>query len=54
MKHSKLYFIVIDSDNNVFGHYHNSIIDKIGDNYDPNIFMFTLYSNGRNEAKKYN
>ena len=29
MNHSHLYFIVIDSDNNVFGHYHNSIIDKI-------------------------
>ena len=55
INHSHLYFIIIDSDNNVFGHYHNGIIDRIGDLiYDSNIFMFTLNSNGRCGIKKFN
>ena len=54
INHSHLYFIIIDSNDNVFGHYHNNIIDRIADYInDPNIFMFTLYSNGRNGIKKY-
>ena len=28
--HGQLYFVVIDSHENVFGHYHDSVIDKIG------------------------
>ena len=41
--HDQLYFIAIDSDNNVFGHYYPSVIDEInGHNYDSNIFIFTL------------
>ena len=54
MNHSHLYFIVIDSDDNVFGHYHNGIIDKIVIPIsDKSIFMFTLNSNGRCEIKKF-
>ena len=55
MNHNQLYFIIIDSKNNVFGHYHSSVIDEIGNNiYDSNIFIFTLNSNGRCEIKKFN
>ncbi len=36
-----------------FGHYHSVAIKIIGDIYDSNIFMFTLYSNGRCKVKKY-
>ena len=55
MNHNQLYFIVIDSKNNVFGHYHPSVIDKIDSyNYDSNIFIFTLNSNGRCGIKKFN
>ena len=55
MNHNQLYFIVIDSKNNVFGHYHSSVINKIDrDIYDSNIFIFTLYSNGRCGIKKFN
>ena len=55
MNHNQLYFIIIDSNDNVFGHYHSGIIDKI-DNwiYDSNIFIFTLNNNGRCEIKKFN
>ena len=54
INHSHLYFIIIDSNNNVFGHYHNSIINNIEDAiFDSNIFMISLYSNGRNRIKKY-
>ena len=54
MNHNQLYFIIIDSNNNVFGHYHSSVIDKIGsDIYDSNIFIFTLNNNGRSEIKKF-
>ena len=54
MNHNQLYFIIIDSNDNVFGHYHSSIINKI-DSYihDSNIFIFTLNSNGRSEIKKF-
>ena len=43
MKHSQLHFIVVDSDNNVFGHYHPGVIGKCGSlpqgyNYDANMF----------------
>ena len=47
MNHNQLYFIVIDSNYNVFGHYHDKTIDKIGDNEYAGIFAFTLNSNGR-------
>ena len=54
INHSHLYFIVIDSNENVFGHYHNTIIDKTGlDIYDSDIFMFTLNSNGRNDVETF-
>ena len=54
INHSHLYFIVIDSNDNVFGHYHNKIIDKTdSDIYDSDIFMFTLNSNGRNGVEKF-
>lgn len=54
MNHNQLYFIIIDSNDNVFGHYHSSVIDKIRSNiYDSNIFIFTLYNNGRSEIKKF-
>ena len=49
-----MYFIVVDSNDNVFGHYHPSIINlvdrKIIDN---KIFVFTLNSNGRSEVRSY-
>ena len=54
MNHNQLYFIIIDSNDNVFGHYHSSVIDKISsDIYDSNIFIFTLNNNGRSEIKKF-
>ena len=53
--HNQLYFIVIDSNDNVFGHYNPSVIDKIGESIDDNnIFLFTLNSNGRGGVKKFN
>ena len=56
MNHNQLYFIIIDSNNNVFGHYHSGIINKIdsSDIYDSNIFIFTLNNNGRCKIKKFN
>ena len=46
INHSHLYFIVIDSDENVFGHYHNKTVNEIdSDIYDSDIFLFTLNSN---------
>ena len=54
MNHNQLYFIVIDSNDNVFGHYHPGVIDKIGDNDNSNIFIFTLNNNGRCGIKKFN
>ena len=58
MKHSQLYFIVVDSDNNAFGHYHPGVISKCGSlpqgyNYDANMFLFTLNSNGRRKVSKF-
>ena len=54
MNHNQLYFIIIDSNDNVFGHYHPSVIDKIDDYiYDSNMFIFTLNNNGRSEIKKF-
>ena len=29
INHNQLYFIIIDSNDNVFGHYHSSIINRI-------------------------
>lgn len=43
---SKLYFISIDSNNNIFGHYHPSKIIK-GINRDQSIYMFSLRSSER-------
>ena len=55
LNHNQLYFIAIDSNDNVFGHYHPGVIDKIGYNiHDNNIFIFTLNSNGRSGVKKFN
>ena len=54
LNHNQLYFIAIDSNDNVFGHYHPGVIDKIGVNFDKNIFIFTLNSNGRSGVKKFN
>ena len=54
MNQSKLYFIVIDSNDNVFGHYHPGVIDKIGNCSDNDIFLFTLNSNGRSGVQKFN
>ena len=56
LNNNHLYFIVIDKDNNVFGHYHPGKISAAGEcryNYDKNIFMFSLYSNGRFGVKKF-
>lgn len=54
MNHNQLYFIIIDSNDNVFGHYHPSVIDKIDDYiYDSNMFIFTLNNNGRSGIKKF-
>ena len=54
IKHGHLNFIVIDLCGNVFGHYHDNVIDSIyDDNKDSKIFMFTLNSNGRCGVKKF-
>ena len=55
INHSHLYFIVIDSDENVFGHYLNEMVDETGlDIIDSDIFIFTLNSNGRSDIEKFN
>ena len=55
MNHNQLYFIIIDSNDNVFGHYNSCIIDKTDSNIcDSNMFIFTLNNNGRCEIKKFN
>ena len=51
--HKQLYFIVIDDKNNVFGHYHPKNVNT-EDNPCDDIFVFTLFSNGRTGIKKYN
>ena len=54
LHHDKLYFIVIDSENNVFGHYHPTLIEQADTQYISNgIFIFTLNSNGRSEVRRY-
>ena len=54
MNHEHLYFIPIDSDNNVFGHYHPSKITKVdSQNEEKGIFLFTLNSNGRYGVGKF-
>ena len=55
MNHNQLYFIIIDSNDNVFGHYHSGVIDIIDNcNIDSNMFMFTLNSNRRCGIMKFN
>ena len=54
LNHSNLYFIIIDSNFNVFGHYHNGIINIIITHiYEPKIFIFSLKLDGKSEIKKY-
>ena len=48
-----LYFITIDSSGNIFGHYHDSLIDRLGYHYDNKIFMFTFSLNHIESIKKY-
>ena len=52
---SHLYSFVIDSNDNVFSHYHEGVIEKDSwpRNYDKKIFIFTLTSNGRSVKKKF-
>ena len=54
LNHKHLFFIVIDSDNNVFGHYNEVVVSKI-DKYirDELSFMFTLNNNNRCGIKKF-
>ena len=52
MNQNHLYFIVINSDGNMFGHYHDNIINSYFDykyNYDDNIFIITLHNNRGSE-----
>ena len=54
LKHQHLYFIVIDSDDNVFGHYNEGTISKTGIYVrDEKSFMFTLNNNNRCGIKKF-
>ena len=59
LEHSSHYFIVIDTNGNVFGHYYPSMIDKIwdyeieGTNDDNNIFMFTLKNKENSGSKRF-
>ena len=56
LNHSNYYFIVVDSNNNVFGHYYKANIYSTGQNDDEifeDSFMFTLNSNGRCGVKKF-
>ena len=54
INHSHLYFVVIDSDENVFGHYLNVMVEETNlDIVDTDIFLFTLNSNGRNDVEKF-
>ena len=53
LRHSHLYFIVIDSNENVFGSYTDSDIYQVdSDIRSNNPFIFTLFSNGRCGVKK--
>ena len=48
MNQCQLYFIVIDTEEIVFGHYHPGVIDKTYyEVHDSKIFLFTINSNGR-------
>ena len=53
LNHGQLYFIAIDLNDNVFGHYYTDVIDTVGRNYSYNLFMFTLNSNGRCGVMKF-
>ena len=59
LNHNYLYFIFVDSDNNVFGHYLPCTINRFGYKdsskqlIDDNIFVFSLYSNGRCKTSRY-
>ena len=54
LNHSHLYFIAIDTEGNIFGHYHHGKIVNISlENHDGSMFLFTLYINGRSEIKKF-
>ena len=52
ISHENLYFIEIDEENNIFGIYYPARI-ALGSYTIQDIFLFTLYSNGRNGIKKY-
>ena len=47
MNQGQLYFIVIDDQDNAFGYYHPSVLNKLDTHILGDIFMFTLNSNGR-------
>ena len=52
MNKNHLYFIVINSDGNMFRHYHDNNINSYCDykyNYDDNIFIITLHNNRGSE-----
>ena len=52
--HSKIYFLIIDDKNNIFGHFHSTEIVEVGSEIlDPNMFLFTIFSNGRKKIEKY-
>ena len=54
LNHKHLYFIVIDDELNVFGHYHNTTIDSLNCMIcDKDIFMFSLNNNKRGGVKKF-
>ena len=54
MEHRHLYFIIIDSNYNIFGHYCSNGMERINyDIYDDDHFFFTLYSNERIGLMKY-
>ena len=52
-RHQNLYFIVIDSEDNVFGHFHGDVIFEIDGNANRSMFLFTLNSNGRSGVNKF-
>ncbi|KAL7715609.1 TLDc domain-containing protein [Entamoeba marina] len=49
-----LYFISFDNENNIFGGYVDTIINKTGRITDPNAFVFSLIKNGKMKNIKYN
>ena len=52
--HSNLYFIVIDSDDNVFGHYYGSTVNILSCARCSGIFLFVLNYKERAGLVKYN